>query len=76
MLFSLNRRQFGIALLALATIASAGKSQASTLEDLKQKGVVVIGIQGDNAPWGFVDSSGKQGSPTERGSDHVRPPEP
>ncbi len=60
MLFSLNRRQFGIVLLTLGAIAVAGESQAGTLEEVKQKGVVVIGIQGDNPPWGFVDSSGKQ----------------
>ncbi|AWL91035.1 transporter substrate-binding domain-containing protein [Bradyrhizobium ottawaense] len=60
MLFSLNRRQVGIALLTLSAIVVAGGSQAGTLEDVKKKGVVVIGIQGDNAPWGFVDSSGKQ----------------
>ena len=60
MFFSPNRRQFGIALLAFAAIAVAGKSQAGTLDDVKKKGVVVIGIQGDNPPWGYVDSSGKQ----------------
>lgn len=60
MLFSLNRRQFGVALMALAAVAVAGKSQAGTLDDVKKKGVVVIGIQGDNPPWGYVDSSGKQ----------------
>src|SRR5690348_4144733 len=60
MLFSLTRRQLGTALLALAAVATAGASRAGTLEDVKKKGVVVIGIQGDNAPWGFVDSSGKQ----------------
>jgi polar amino acid transport system substrate-binding protein len=59
MLFSRNRRQFGIALLMLGAIA-AGKAQAGTLEDVRKKGVVVIGIQGDNPPWGYVDSSGKQ----------------
>jgi polar amino acid transport system substrate-binding protein len=60
MLFSQNRRQLGLALLALAAIAIASGSQAGTLEDVKKKGVVVIGIQGDNPPWGYVDSSGKQ----------------
>jgi polar amino acid transport system substrate-binding protein len=60
MLFSLDRRQLGVALLMLGAIAGAGKSQAGTLEDVKKKGVVVIGIQGDNPPWGYVDSSGKQ----------------
>jgi polar amino acid transport system substrate-binding protein len=60
MLFSPNRRQLGIALLALAAIAIAGRSQAGTLDDVKKKGVILIGIQGDNPPWGYVDSSGKQ----------------
>ncbi|RXG91980.1 MULTISPECIES: transporter substrate-binding domain-containing protein [Bradyrhizobium] len=60
MLFSINRRQLGAALLILGTVAVAGKAHAGTLEDVKKKGVVVIGIQGDNPPWGYVDSSGKQ----------------
>ncbi|MDQ1194972.1 MULTISPECIES: transporter substrate-binding domain-containing protein [Agrobacterium] len=33
---------------------------AGTVEEAKAKGKVVIGIQGDNAPWGFVNSSGVQ----------------
>jgi len=33
---------------------------AATLEEAKAKGKVVIGIQGDNSPWGFVNSSGVQ----------------
>lgn len=33
---------------------------ADTVSDIKARGKVVIGIQGDNPPWGFVDSSGKQ----------------
>ena len=60
MLFLSNRRQFGVALMALTAICIAGESQAGTLDDVKKKGVVVIGIQGDNPPWGYVDSSGKQ----------------
>lgn len=51
MLFSLNRRQLGVTLLTLSAIVVAGGSQAGTLEDVKKKGVVVIGIQGDNPPW-------------------------
>ncbi len=31
---------------------------ADTVADIKKKGVVTIGIQGDNAPWGFVNSAG------------------
>jgi len=33
---------------------------AGTVEEAKAKGKVVIGIQGDNSPWGFVNSSGVQ----------------
>ena len=33
---------------------------AITPAEIKTKGKVVIGIQGDNPPWGFVNSSGKQ----------------
>ncbi|OLP55692.1 ABC transporter substrate-binding protein [Rhizobium rhizosphaerae] len=35
-------------------------AQAASVADAKAKGKVVIGIQGDNAPWGFVNSSGVQ----------------
>ncbi len=30
------------------------------MEEVKAKGKIVVGIQGDNAPWGFVNSSGVQ----------------
>jgi polar amino acid transport system substrate-binding protein len=33
---------------------------AITPAEIKAKGKVTIGIQGDNPPWGFVNSSGKQ----------------
>ena len=33
---------------------------AATPSEIKAKGKLVIGIQGDNPPWGFVDSTGKQ----------------
>lgn len=56
----LNRRLLRIALLTLAGFAVAGMAQAGTIEDVKKKGTVVIGIQGDNPPWGYIDSSGKQ----------------
>ena len=60
MSISLKRRVLGAGLLALAAFAGPLAAQAGTLQDVKAKGVVVIGIQGDNAPWGFIDSSGKQ----------------
>jgi polar amino acid transport system substrate-binding protein len=33
---------------------------AITPDEIKKRGKIVIGIQGDNPPWGFVNSSGKQ----------------
>jgi polar amino acid transport system substrate-binding protein len=57
---SFNLRLVAGALLAVAGVLSASQSEAGTLEDVKNKGTVVIGIQGDNPPWGYIDSSGKQ----------------
>jgi polar amino acid transport system substrate-binding protein len=57
-----NRRSFllaGAALLA-APVVLTRPALAITPAELKSKGKVVIGIQGDNPPWGFVNSSGKQ----------------
>jgi polar amino acid transport system substrate-binding protein len=64
MTYSLSRRGCGAGLLALASglawVTLPSRARAGTLEDVRKKGVVVIGIQGDNAPWGFIDSTGKQ----------------
>lgn len=57
-----NRRSVllgGAALLAAPAMMTRPAS-AITPAELKSKGKVVIGIQGDNPPWGFVNSSGKQ----------------
>lgn len=54
------------ALLAMAAATAAlpflapVNAFATTLAEAKTKGKVVIGIQGDNSPWGFVNSSGVQ----------------
>ena len=48
-----------VALLALP-LAGVTFAQAATVEEVKAKGKIVVGIQGDNAPWGFIDSSGVQ----------------
>jgi polar amino acid transport system substrate-binding protein len=37
-----------------------GAALAGSIDDIKSKGTIVIGIQGDNPPWGFVDAQGKQ----------------
>jgi polar amino acid transport system substrate-binding protein len=58
----LNRRNFMGMALATAAFAMVGASAASaaTVDEIKSKGTIVVGIQGDNAPWGFVNSSGVQ----------------
>lgn len=57
----LKRRSalFGTAAL-LAAASFAGAAAAITPEEIKAKGKLVVGIQGDNPPWGFVTSAGKQ----------------
>ncbi|UHS59270.1 transporter substrate-binding domain-containing protein [Agrobacterium vaccinii] len=58
----MNRRvllAFAAATVALP-FAAPVSAVAGTLEEAKAKGKVVIGIQGDNSPWGFVNSSGVQ----------------
>jgi polar amino acid transport system substrate-binding protein len=57
-----NRRKVllaGAALLAAPALMTRS-AFAITPAEIKAKGKVVIGIQGDNPPWGFVNSSGKQ----------------
>jgi polar amino acid transport system substrate-binding protein len=57
-----NRRSVlfaGAALLAAPAVMTR-PAMAITPAEIKSKGKVVIGIQGDNPPWGFVNSSGKQ----------------
>jgi polar amino acid transport system substrate-binding protein len=61
-LSTLNRRDIllaGAALLAAPAVMTR-PAFAITPTEIKSKGKVVIGIQGDNPPWGFVNSSGKQ----------------
>jgi polar amino acid transport system substrate-binding protein len=48
--------------LATTALVMGGTTAASaaSLEEVKAKGTIVVGIQGDNAPGGFVNSSGTQ----------------
>ncbi|MFO1150587.1 MAG: transporter substrate-binding domain-containing protein [Alsobacter sp.] len=58
----LHRRQIlaaGAALIASPALLTR-PALAVTPAEIKSKGKLVVGIQGDNPPWGFVDSSGKQ----------------
>jgi polar amino acid transport system substrate-binding protein len=58
----LNRRDMLLAGAALLTapVVLTRPAFAITPAEIKSRGKVVIGIQGDNPPWGFVNSSGKQ----------------
>ena len=59
--FRLSRRTLlAGAAAALGAGLLARGAQAQTVADIKKKGKVVIGIQGDNPPWGFVNSQGVQ----------------
>lgn len=55
-----RRTVLAVGLLAAAFPALGTAASARTLEDAKSDGTIVVGIQGDNSPWGFVNSSGQQ----------------
>jgi polar amino acid transport system substrate-binding protein len=44
----------------VAAVTLAQPASATTPEEIKARGKLVVGIQGDNPPWGFVTSGGKQ----------------
>ena len=46
--------------LAFAAALLPRAAFADTVADIKKRGKVLIGIQGDNPPWGFIDASGVQ----------------
>jgi polar amino acid transport system substrate-binding protein len=57
----LSRRNAMLGVAALLTgIALAQPAAAVTPEEIKARGKLIVGIQGDNPPWGFVTSAGKQ----------------
>lgn len=56
-----NRRQTLMTAVAFAAAAVMSQPAAAvTPDEIKAKGKIVVGIQGDNPPWGFVTSGGKQ----------------
>ena len=60
----LHRRSIllaGVSLFA-ATAFMNRPALAITPAEIKAKGKLVVGIQGDNPPWGFVNSSGDRKS--------------
>ena len=58
---SFSRRSIGSAVAALTMLGLLGTSPASadTLDNIKDRGKIVIGIQGDNPPFGFLDLTGQ-----------------
>jgi polar amino acid transport system substrate-binding protein len=44
----------------LTSVALAQPAAAISPDEIKARGKLIVGIQGDNPPWGFVTSGGKQ----------------
>src|SRR4051812_2916125 len=59
---NLSRRQMlaGATVLLGASALTIRPALAITPAEIKARGKVIVGIQGDNPPWGFVTSAGKQ----------------
>jgi polar amino acid transport system substrate-binding protein len=57
-----NRRHVLLATAIALTMPALFSLPAFAIspDEIKKRGKVIIGIQGDNPPWGFVDSSGRQ----------------
>ncbi len=55
-----RRLLLGSAVLLAAPALLSGPAFAITPAEIKARGKLIVGIQGDNPPWGFVNSSGKQ----------------
>jgi len=51
----IGRLAFGLAALLLLGFGNMAKAQ--TIAELKAKGALVVGVQAENPPWGFVDSN-------------------
>lgn len=60
-ILKLTRRSVLSAVAGLAIVGAigVGTAAADTLSNIKERGKVIIGIQGDNPPFGFLDTSGK-----------------
>ena len=59
---NLDRRQLLLTGAAAVMVPALLVTSASAItpDEIKKRGKIIIGIQGDNPPWGYVDSSGKQ----------------
>ena len=55
-----RRLLLGSAVLLAAPAVLSGPAFTITPAEIKARGKLIVGIQGDNPPWGFVNTSGKQ----------------
>jgi polar amino acid transport system substrate-binding protein len=55
-----RRLLLGSAVLLAAPAVLSAPAFAITPAEIKARGKLIVGIQGDNPPWGFVNTSGKQ----------------
>ena len=57
--FKLSRRSLlSVGTLSLGAGLLPGLALAQSISTIKSRGKILIGIQGDNPPWGFVDTAG------------------
>src|SRR5438477_9862239 len=54
-----DRIRQALALAVALLFATGVLAQGDTLEKIKSKGVLVVGVKNDYKPWGFVDPSGQ-----------------
>jgi polar amino acid transport system substrate-binding protein len=45
--------------LSLGAVAASGTATATTLQEVKDKGTLVVGVKADYRPYGYLDSNGK-----------------
>lgn len=53
------KRTIALALACAAMLASLPALAQNTLDKVKEKGVLTVGVKNDYKPWGFLDPSGK-----------------
>lgn len=58
---TLSKIAFTLATGIVASLWASGAALAASPEEIKAKGVAVVGVQMDQFPWGFIDENGKNG---------------
>lgn len=52
----LNLGSIIVAIASASLLFATGLADAQTMQAIKQRGKILVGVQGDNPPWGFVNS--------------------